>query len=272
MNYLIYIFIFVLGSCVGSFINALVYRLKTNQSVARGRSMCPHCRHVLAWNDLFPLFSFLFLRARCRYCRAKISWQYPVVEFITGVLFVIVFLAIYQFNNLTTAGLLNCQIVKLLAYWIFISFLTIIFLYDLKYYLILDQITIPAMAIALLFQVFRIIYYQLPITNYQLLFLSAILGGGFFLIQFLVSKGRWIGGGDIRLGFLMGLILGWPNILVGLFLSYILGSVVGLILIGLKKKQFGSEIPFGTFLTLGTFIALLWSEQLIHWYLTLFLF
>lgn len=266
MEILIVIFILIFGLCVGSFINALIYRLKTGKGIVKERSMCPKCGHVLAWYDLAPVISWLILRAKCRYCKKKISWEYPVVEVITGVLFVLVYLKIQELGN---QELFNCSVVQLLMYLMFTAILIIIFIYDLKYYLILDKVSIPAMIIVILLQVFKINYDQLPIVNYQLLIFSAIIGGGFFLIQYLISRGKWIGGGDIRLGILMGLMLSWPKILVALFLSYILGSIVCLPLVFLKKKRISSEVPFGTFLTVGTFITLLWGSKLLDWYLGL---
>ena len=99
--------------------------------------------------------------------------------------------------------------------------------------------------------------------------IGAIIGSGFFFLQYIISKGKWIGGGDVRLGFLMGIILGWPNILFGLFMSYILGAIAGLFLIIKNKRNIKSEVPFGTYLTLGTFIAMFWGEKIVGWYLGL---
>ena len=128
------------------------------------------------------------------------------------------------------------------------------------------------MAIALVFNIIiNTLQNNSLVSNFWFL-VSALIAGGFFLLQFLVSKGKWIGGGDIRLGILMGLMLGWPNVLVALFLSYILGSIIGIILILSKKATMKSQIPFGTFLTASTFIALLWGEWILNKYLSLTLF
>jgi prepilin signal peptidase PulO-like enzyme (type II secretory pathway) len=97
-----------------------------------------------------------------------------------------------------------------------------------------------------------------------------VIGSGFFLLQFVISKGRWIGGGDIRLGFFMGAILGWPHVLTALFISYILGSFISIFLLLYRRKEWGDKIPFGTFLALGTFITMLWGPSLVNWYLSLF--
>ena len=154
--------------------------------------------------------------------------------------------------------------------WIFAVFLTIIFLYDFKYYLILDKVSIPAIVIALALNVtINLISTQHSVFNYlgQYLLAGAVCGG-FFLLQFLISKGKCIGGGDIRLGFLMGIMLGWPHVLAAIFLAYIGGSIIGLALIAARQASMKSQIPFGTFLTISTFVVLLWGSGIIEWYLS----
>jgi len=271
---LIYILIFIFGSSIGSFINALVYRLRKNMPIARGaRSICPHCFVQLKWYENIPILSFIFLAGKCRSCQRKISWQYPLVETVTAVLFVISFsLAMKQWSNEATVSLFHCFTV-VVFYWTTIYFLIVIFLYDLKYYLIPDKISIPAIGTVLFFQLiisFINNNYQLPITNYQLLVFSAIIGGGWFALQFFISKGKWVGGGDIRLGILMGLIVSWPQILTALFLSYVGGAVFAIPLLILKKKTLKSEIPFGVFLVPATIITMFWGERIISWYFSLF--
>ncbi|MFH1890921.1 MAG: prepilin peptidase [Candidatus Kuenenbacteria bacterium] len=278
MNYFICIFVFFFGLIIGSFINCVIYRLHAKKSFLRGRSFCPKCKHQLVWYDNIPVLSFLLLKGKCRYCQKKISIQYPLVELITGILFIIVFIiTIKQFNNLTILDiLLNCSIAQLLMLfrnWVFTAILIIIFIYDLKYCLILDKITIPAMVIALVLNI-TVRYMQIGLADklfyyFIILLFSGVICGGFFLIQFLVSKGKWIGGGDIRLGFLMGLMLGWPYAIAALFISYIIGSVIGLGLILSKRKTIKSQVPFGTFLGVGTFIALLWGDWIVQKYLNL---
>jgi prepilin signal peptidase PulO-like enzyme (type II secretory pathway) len=141
--------------------------------------------------------------------------------------------------------------------------LIIIFVYDFKYYLILDSVVLPAIILAFIFNI------SLGI-NFLNLLLAAALASGFFLLQFVVSKGTWIGGGDIRLGFLMGAILGWTQVLTALFLAYIIGSIFSIGLLLGKKKQMSDKVPFGTFLTLATFITMLYGPALYNWYVSLF--
>jgi prepilin signal peptidase PulO-like enzyme (type II secretory pathway) len=154
---------------------------------------------------------------------------------------------------------LGAHVIQLLLYWVYAAFLIVIFVYDLKYYLILDTVIIPAAIIALAGGLFL----GYPILQ---MLIAGIVAAGFFGIQFFVSRGRWIGGGDIRLGFLMGLMLSWPFVVLALMLAYILGSIIGIGLILAGKKKLGSQVPFGTFLTLATYIVLLYGTQLFNWY------
>lgn len=272
MEILIYFFIFLFGLAVGSFLNCVIYRLALpnfsweNLGGLRGRSFCPSCKHILSWPDLIPLFSFLLLKGKCRYCQQKISWQYPLVEFSTAWLFVLIF-------NLQFISTLS-QFITTLYLFIISCFLIIIFVYDLKHYIIPDKIIYPAIAVAFLYQLFR----SLEFENWNLFgiwnlefgilrpILSAILASGFFLIIVFLSRGRWMGVGDIKLAFLMGLVLGFPNILVALFSAFLLGAIIGIGLIISGKKTLKSEVPFGPFLVTGTFIALFWGQEIINWY------
>lgn len=262
--------IFLLGLALGSFLNCFVYRTYTGKSI-QGRSFCPHCKHFLGFFDLIPLLSFVLLKGRCRYCGKKISWQYPLVELFTAVVLLMGFYwykPIDFFSNCCSSA----QIISFLFFAVFTFILIFIFVYDFKYYLIPDKISLPSILVIFIIQ---ILFYFLKLTDttqffgpYILSFvIAAVIGGAFFFLQFAVSRGRWIGGGDIRLGALMGAVLGWPYILIALFLSYILGSVVSVILIILKRKKMQSRVPFGTFLTIGTLIALLWGRQILGWYL-----
>ncbi len=260
--YFIYLsFSFLLGLAVGSLLNCIIYRLPRKESLWRERSYCPRCRHNLEGLDLIPLFSFIFLKGKCRYCQRKISWQYPLVELVTAVLFTLIYLknpVFYPEINLQTA---IAQFIFLIRGWFFVSVLFFIFIFDLKYYLIPDKIILPAIIITLILDI-PPIYQGLSysIGNSKILinfFIAALIGGGFFLIQFLISKGRWIGGGDIRLGILMGLILGYPAILLALFLSYVVGAIIGVGLVITGRKSWKSQIPLGPFLAGATIVVLL---------------
>ncbi|PIS04967.1 MAG: prepilin peptidase [Candidatus Buchananbacteria bacterium CG10_big_fil_rev_8_21_14_0_10_42_9] len=242
--------LFVLGTFVGSFLNVVIIRMHQGRSFLWSRSACLECKQPIKWYDNIPLLSFIILQGKCRSCSQPISKQYFLVELVTGLIFII---------GLWQLGLT----LKLLAFLLFACFLVVIFVYDLRWYLILDKVSLPAAVIALLFN----LYLGHP---WQSLLLGGAIGSGFFLIQFIVSKGVWIGGGDIRLGLAAGFMLGWKSLLVALFLAYLSGSIFGLTLIAIKKKSMQSKLPFGTFLAAATIVALLWGEQIINWYLNIF--
>jgi prepilin signal peptidase PulO-like enzyme (type II secretory pathway) len=253
-------FIFIFGVCIGSFLNCYIYRLEEGESL-KGRSFCPNCKHKLSWQDLFPVFSFLFLRGKCRYCKNSISIQYPLLEISTGLIFLLIFNFKFQISNF--AGLFFLFYIA--------SALIVIFIYDLKHYLIPDKVLFPAIVIAFIFRILDLFRnWKFDIGNYASILnfiLAALIASGFFLLIFLISKGKAMGFGDVKLAILMGLLLGVPDVFLALFLAFFFGAIIGLILMARKKKNFKSEIPFGPFLILGTFIALLWAPQIINWYL-----
>ena len=251
MNLLPCAAVFVSGLIVGSFLNCIIYRLEKGEGFLTGRSYCPQCKKKLGILDLIPIFSFLFLGGRCRYCKERISWQYPLVEIFTGLIFVLVL----NFQISTT------QFFFLLAVS---SMLLVIFVYDLKHYLIPDKIIYSAIILALLYQGF---------TGWTFLLnplYAGFLAAGFFLAIVLVSRERWMGLGDVKLGFLMGILLGWPDVLAALFLAVFTGAIIGIGLIISGKKGLKSEVPFGPFLVAGTFAALFFADELINWYFNFF--
>ena len=273
LNHLFYLAIPLFGLVMGSFLNCIIYRLQTGESFLKGRSFCPHCRHELSWQDLIPVFSFLILKGKCRYCQKPISWQYPLVELATGIIFLLIVW------NLEFGICLEFGIWNLLFYLLISCFLIIIFVYDLKHYIIPDAVIYPAIAIAFLYQLFR----MLNFVNWNLFGIwnvesgilrpisSAFLASLFFLAIVFLSQGKWMGLGDVKLAFLMGLFLGFPNILVALFLAFFIGAIIGIGLIISGKRTLKSEVPFGPFLITGTFIALFWGNQITNWYLSLFI-
>jgi len=258
INLLFSLFSFLFGTIVGSFLNCVIYRLETSRSFLKGRSFCPHCEHTLEWKDLIPILSFVLLKGKCRYCGKKISFQYPIIELLTGIFSFLFFKPL-----VLTFTILNF----LFAIYNFITscFLIIIFFFDLKHYLIPDKVIYPAIIISII--------YLLPNPKFYILnsLYSALGASLFFLFIYLISKGKWMGFGDVKLAFLMGLFLGFPKILVALFLAFSLGAAIGIYLILTKKKTLKSEVPFAPFLVAGTFSALFFSQNLISWYLNLFL-
>ena len=244
----IYLFIFLFGACWGSFLNCLIYRWEQGKKINQGRSFCPKCRHCLGFWDLVPIFSFIFLRRKCRYCHEKISFQYLLVEIATAVLFLLIYiLPPYD---------LGFKIYE----WVIISFFILIFVYDLKNYIIPDKAVYPAIVVVSLF-----IILNSYIINHKSIInpiVAGISAGGFFFLIWLVSRGKWLGFGDVKLVLPLMLLLVWPDNLTGLVLAFWLGAIVGVFLVlfsKLRKRSSGyelkSEIPFAPFLILGTAIA-----------------
>ncbi len=263
INFFFYSIIFLFGLVVGSFLNCVIYRLEEKKSFLTGRSFCPYCKHKLSWQDLIPVFSFLLLKGKCRYCKKPISWQYPLVELATGLLFVLIFnLLTSEVNRLLVIGAWD-----LFFYLVIACFLIIIFVYDLKRYIILDKVIYPAIVIALIYHLLRF-----DLLGRSNLLFAAIGAAAFFLLIVLISREKWMGMGDVKLAFLMGLILGWPNILVALFSGFFLGAIIGAGLIISKRKTLKSQVPFAPFLIAGTFIALFLGQNIINWYLSLIIF
>ncbi|PIY75351.1 MAG: prepilin peptidase [Candidatus Portnoybacteria bacterium CG_4_10_14_0_8_um_filter_40_50] len=288
---MLYFFIFIFGLCVGSFLNVLIFRLGSDggenviggyaergQSPAKlgGRSHCPKCGHQLAWQDLVPVLSFVLLKGRCRYCQKAISWQYPIVELATGLLFLILSLSdsdrIFSLSDSIT-----------LIYFLFIaSCLIVIFVSDLKYFIIPDEIIIAGVIGTFLYKLLSAFdfaslrsgnnLYPELVEGLKLLLpfaLSAVIASAFFLVIVLITRGRGMGLGDAKLAFLMGLVLGWPKILPALLLAFVSGALVGLILILAGKAKMKSEIPFGTFLAANTFLIMLLGEKILIRYINL---
>jgi len=215
--------------------------------------MCPNCRYQLRWYENIPLVSWLFLRAKCSNCKQPIHWSYFAVELVTGFLMMFVVgqhVKLVHFSEWT-----------LLRDVCFLTLLIITFVYDLRYKTILSRIVWVGTIIGFLINVLSLNF------TVKSLLLGMVIGGGFFLFQYLISSGRWIGGGDIRMGIMMGAWLGWQNTIVALFIAYILGALVGVGLLWSKKANGKTEIPFGTFLAVGTFVAIYYGDSLVNWYL-----
>lgn len=248
-----YLTVAVFGLMVGSFLNVVILRFDDLKTVVALPSHCPRCRKNLKWYELIPLLSYLVLFGRCRGCKEKISVQYPLVEAGTAIIFTLLF---WKFGLSWSFGL-----------FVFLScILIVIFIYDLIHSLIADWLVWLAIGIWL---VYLIVNYLL---SSQLSVLSSFLLGGFALGGFLgflvlASKEQWMGIGDIKLGFLLGALVGWPSVLVLTFLAFILGSIVGLILIFGRKKSMKDQVPFAPFLITALWITLFWGTNLISWYI-----
>ena len=257
-NEFVYLLIFVFGVSVGSFLNCLIYRLEIGKKPT-GNSFCPNCKHQLSVLDLVPILSYLLLRGKCRYCGENISIQYPLVEFITGILF------------LSTAYHMELPVslvefIPFALVLIIFSLLMVVLIYDLKHFIIPNKIIYPAILTTL----FLIAFNSFSEQSLQLFFNHLLTGGVsflFFLAIYLITKGKGIGFGDVRYAFFLGLFLGFPDGLVALFFSFIIGAIIGVILmiVGLKGRK--DMIPFGPFLVVGTIIGFFFGEVLINLYL-----
>ncbi len=242
---------FVLGLAAGSFLNALIWRHHQGKPFVKARSQCTSCGHKLGFWDLIPLVSFVWLRGRCRYCSAQIGLQYPAVELAAALgLTAIAGLPLDVPGRIWLGGLF------LLA--------LLIFVYDLRYLIIPDVFV----AVTLLWLVIGLLVLGLPGWTGRLL-----TGLGlfiFFAALYFLSRGRWIGGGDGKLAFLMGLWLGWPMGVLAVFLSFILGAAIGVGMIGLGRATLKSQIPFGPFMITGAMLAYGWGERIVGLYASLF--
>lgn len=268
---MIYIGLILLGLCLGSFINALVWRiheqfsdLKTkNQdlSILSGRSMCPNCQHVLSPKDLIPVVSWLFLKGKCRYCTQSISLQYPAVELVSALLFLGSYLAWpYGFHGL--------GLIQFIIWLIIVVGLVALFVYDLKWMILPDKITYPLIVLAIasaVIQAFTADNLTWFLIN---LVLSLVISSGFFYVLFQASKGKWIGGGDVKFGLIFGFLLVDPfkSILV-IFSASILGTLLALPMLARRQLKMKAKIPFGPLLIVASVAIYLYGDRLIDWYL-----
>lgn len=258
--------VFIFGTIIGSFLNVLIFRLPVEESI-NGRSHCRNCNHKLDVADLVPVLSFLYLKGRCRYCKERVSWQYISVEVVTGLLFSLAYFMVFKGVEYPSL-FIGLEYIRTIFV---ISVLIVVFMIDLKHFLILDRVTFPATV--LLFLIDWSIYWtgshnilaSVPVTG----IFSALLAFIFFGLIYVLSRGRWIGFGDVKLALFLGLAVSWPLILVNIFLAFGIGAVVGIFLIAIKAKKLSSKIAFGTFLSAACVITMFWGGQIFNWYLNL---
>ena len=249
--------LFILGLCSGSFLGVLVDRLPRNETVLKGRSHCEFCKKELRWLDLIPVISFFLTLGRCRYCQRKLPLFYPAIELSTGIMFTLVYVFLIP-NQIINYQL---SIINLLYYLIIISGFVVIFFMDLKYGLILNKILLPLTVIILLYLLFLnpsslIINLLCGLASCLFFFIAALL--------FKLVRGKdGMGGGDIKLAFVLGLFLGFPGILVCLYLAFLTAAGWGIILILWSRKSLKTaSLPFGTFLVFATIITLFLGDFL----------
>jgi leader peptidase (prepilin peptidase) / N-methyltransferase len=247
---MIEILIFLFSVVFGSFFNVVGLRVPMKESIITPRSACPKCKHTLTPLELIPVLSFLFQRGKCRQCEARISPLYPVMEFLTGVLFVVVPLALGWTAEIWVG-------------WTIVSLFIIITVSDIKYMLIPDKILLFFAGLFLLERIF------IPLTPWWDSLLGAAIGFTLLLFISIVSKGG-MGGGDIKLYALLGFVLGTKLVLMSLFIATLLGALIGMIGTGLGLVERKKPIPFGPFIAAGTLIAYFYGNTIFNAYLNLF--
>ncbi len=250
----------IFGLCIGSFLNVVIYRLPRGESIVTPRSRCPSCEHPIAWYDNIPLVSWLLLRGKCRHCSVKISFRYFLVELLAGVLSIATF---FYFQDLVLYFAYFCFLIAPLLAVIFI---------DLDHRIIPDSISLPGIVAGVLVHYLT----AFPGEGSGALVDSGVgilVGGGFlFLVAFAyekLKKREGLGGGDVKLAAMLGAFFGWKQVLMILLISSVLGSVIGLVVVSLKKN-WHYAIPFGPFLAAAATLQLFFGEPILYWYLSLF--
>lgn len=257
------VFLGVLGLVVGSFLGALTWRFPRGRTLL-GRSSCPRCGKTIAWYDNIPVISYILLRGHCRHCGKKISLRYPAVELVTALLFVLV-------GSVNLGGWEGVSVIRDYQGWLglvafpyflfLVSILVAIFVIDLEHKLIPDELLYPSILISLL------VLLPSPSPTLVSHFSWAVFLATFLYLVHLATRGRGMGLGDVKLAFLLGLVAGYPASLVAIFLAFLTGAAVGLILVLTRHAKFGKPIPFGPFLVAGLLISLFASNTLLTWYL-----
>lgn len=239
-----YLFIFLIGLSVGSFFNVVIFRFNTERSVAKGRSKCPNCHSTIRWLDLIPIFSYIILRGRCRKCNVKISPLYPVVELTTASA---LFLFFFNTSLISYSTVINAFIILLLVLIIFI---------DICYLIIPDKILVLLAVTAVGLKLLA------DNTDFYHLLISAFGLTSFFAILYIVSRGRWIGLGDIKLIFIIGFLFGYPMGYLALVTAVWLAAIFSIALLLANKASAKTEIPFGSFLSIATIIFITFNNEL----------
>ncbi|MEI6498695.1 MAG: prepilin peptidase [bacterium] len=247
MNDLNWITFLILGLIIGSFLNVVILRMDDLKTIVTGRSHCQSCQKNLRWIDLIPLISFAILRGKCRYCGGKISLQYPLVELVTGIMYTLIFV-VFGFSLAT------------LFYILIFSLLMVVAVYDIKTQYVPETLV----WIILLLSLFGGFVGHFDIIK---MFFGVLIGGGLLASLVLISKEKWMGAGDIKIGIILGLLTGLERSIVAVFIAFLLGSIVGLIYIYIAKKTIKAALPFAPFLIFATLVAVIWGNNIVNWYL-----
>ncbi|NMC35913.1 prepilin peptidase [Candidatus Beckwithbacteria bacterium] len=262
---LVYLLLFIFGLIIGSFLNVVVYR-ETHESKGKktglkawipewaiGRSCCPKCKKEIKWYDNIPLLSYLLLKGKCRFCKQHISSSYPLVELVVGLEFVWVYWLLGRFAFFQQMEGFFSFVV--LGFWLFIFSISLaLAIIDIRLGILPDSLIISGTIVAV---------GRLFITGRWEFLLSGLGLMGFFLFLYLITQGKGIGFGDVKLAFFIGVVLGWWQwVLVAMFIAFLTGAIMGVILIAMGKKNMKSAIPFGPFLLGGMLLAKLFGEYI----------
>ncbi len=252
MNVLIVSLVFMFGMCIGSFLNVCIYRLPSSISIINpSRSFCPECNSAIQFYDNIPVFSYLWLKGRCRHCKAPISFRYPLVELMTGILAVAI-------------SLMFGLALEAVVYFVFMSSLLVITFVDIDHKIIPDIITLPGIPMGLGAS------FLLPAMTFKSSLLGLLAGGGSLLIvawtYSLITRKEGMGGGDIKLLGMIGTFIGWKGVIFTIFVASLAGTFVGMIVMLQKGKNLKFAIPFGPFLSIGAMSYVFFGEKVLFWY------
>lgn len=260
-EYIVYSIIFIYGIIIGSFLNVCIFRIPDESSVVVGRSHCMNCNTQLKWYDLIPVFSYIFLLGRCRKCKSRISIQYPIVEALNGLLYVLIF---YLYGWESFKDILLSSI-----YCLVISALIVLSMIDFRTNTIPVGINIFILVLGLIAVMVQYFWYGKNTDIVMDHVIGFFVVSGFLLLIFYATHGRGIGGGDIKLMAAAGLLLGWELIILAFFIGCVLGSIVHPI--RMRISHLNRVLAFGPYLSVGIAIALFYGDQMIDWYLQKFI-
>ncbi len=299
MHGFLFFCLFLLGLAAGSFLNVIIWRYEEgagalNFSKLGGRSKCPKCRKILNWHELIPLFSFFVQRGRCRNCKWRLSFQYPIVELAGGIVFVLIPLFLNNFFGKDLVSFFGLALpfwyYFLIFFWVLIFLVLILIVaIDIRHYLIPDDLNIAlaVLGIASTFLIFfmgeeflgsfrtsflrhlSLIFPALPSVFLSKIF-GAVANGLFFGFLFFVSRGRAMGFGDVKLAAALGLVLGWPDVVLASLLSFMIGGLWGVFLISIGSGKLKDKLPFAPFLFLGFAFTFFFGFEIVSCYLQIF--
>lgn len=252
LSAMIFVISFIFGAIVGSFLNVCILRIPAGNSIAYPPSHCPKCQYAIKWYDNIPMISYLVLMGKCRNCKERISFRYPLVEFLT---------AIFSLAAMMMFG----PSLAFLIYFAFVSSLIVITFIDLDHQIIPDIISLPGIPLGFLAS------FVLPEITYKESLIGIVIGGGLLLLVAIgyefITKKEGMGGGDVKLLAMIGAFLGWKGVLFTIFSGSLVGTIIGVTIMVAQGKDSKYAIPFGPFLSMGALLYLFFGEPIIFWYL-----